>query len=170
MIKKLVLAAALATIGTGAALANDVTYNAPSVINAGQVATHTFLHDGGTFFDTFNFTIGSGGALSASAVSISLGNLFNITGLQGTIWDNWHPNGNSYLGSFNGDNTTFNVGSLGAGNYHIDFTGTATGLAGGAYLAAVSVAAVPEPESYALLLAGLGVMGTIARRRSRNAA
>jgi hypothetical protein len=25
---------------------------------------------------------------------------------------------------------------------------------------------VPEPETYALLLAGLGLMGTIARRRS----
>jgi hypothetical protein len=26
---------------------------------------------------------------------------------------------------------------------------------------------VPEPESFAMLLAGLGLMGTIARRRSR---
>lgn len=31
------------------------------------------------------------------------------------------------------------------------------------------VAAVPEPETYAMLLAGLGVLGTIARRRSRGA-
>lgn len=34
----------------------------------------------------------------------------------------------------------------------------------------VVTAPVPEPESYALLLAGLGVMGAIARRRSRNTA
>ncbi len=31
-------------------------------------------------------------------------------------------------------------------------------------------AAVPEPETYAMLLAGLGLMGFIARRRSKNAA
>lgn len=29
-------------------------------------------------------------------------------------------------------------------------------------------AAVPEPETYAMLLAGLGLMGTIARRRKDN--
>ena len=29
----------------------------------------------------------------------------------------------------------------------------------------LSVTAVPEPESYALLLAGLGVVGTLARLR-----
>jgi hypothetical protein len=31
----------------------------------------------------------------------------------------------------------------------------------------LTVSAVPEPESYAMMLAGLGLMGTIARRRSK---
>jgi hypothetical protein len=31
----------------------------------------------------------------------------------------------------------------------------------------VSVTAVPEPDSYALMLAGLGLMAAIARRRSK---
>jgi len=34
----------------------------------------------------------------------------------------------------------------------------------------VSVSAVPEPETYAMLLAGLGLMGFVARRRQRQAA
>jgi hypothetical protein len=29
------------------------------------------------------------------------------------------------------------------------------------------VAAVPEPETYAMLLAGLGLMGAVARRRNK---
>jgi hypothetical protein len=31
----------------------------------------------------------------------------------------------------------------------------------------VNVPGVPEPETYAMLLAGLGIVGTIARRRSK---
>ncbi len=39
--------------------------------------------------------------------------------------------------------------------------------AGGVALDNISVSAVPEPETYALLLAGLGLMGAIARRRGQ---
>jgi hypothetical protein len=35
----------------------------------------------------------------------------------------------------------------------------------GALLDNVSVSAVPEPEIYAMLLAGLGLMGVMSRRR-----
>jgi len=37
--------------------------------------------------------------------------------------------------------------------------------AGGVALDNISVTAVPEPETYAMLLAGLGLMGAVARRR-----
>ena len=166
MIKKLIVATALAAIGT-VAIAD--TYTAVTPLT-NQVEQHTFSHGAGAFFDSFNFTIGTPGTLSASAVSINLANLLNITGLNGTLWDNHHPNGLNIFGTFSGNNITASFSNLAAGNYHIDFTGNATGALGGSYLAAVSVAAVPEPETFAMLLAGLGLMGTVARRRSRNAA
>lgn len=40
----------------------------------------------------------------------------------------------------------------------------------GSTLTMSTVAAVPEPETYAMLLAGLGLIGSIARRRARRAA
>ena len=51
------------------------------------------------------------------------------------------------------------------------FTAKGTSNSFGASIDNVSVtAAVPEPETYAMLLAGLGLMGTIIRRRKANQA
>jgi hypothetical protein len=39
------------------------------------------------------------------------------------------------------------------------------GAGGGAFGGDLAIAAVPEPETYGMLLAGLGVVGFLARRR-----
>lgn len=52
------------------------------------------------------------------------------------------------------------------------FGQTSSGITGGHGTVTVNVlgvAAVPEPESYAMLLAGLGLLGVVARRRAKAA-
>lgn len=58
-------------------------------------------------------------------------------------------------------------GNAGQGNQYFaaHLTGFTAGSVTSAYFAGSSVAVVPEPENYAMLLAGLSLVGAIARRR-----
>ena len=85
-----------------------------------------------------------------------------------------------YTGDINGVNTLVQTGTVGnlfanlsfggleqnglGGNYFLKVTGTLGGI--GSYNGNVTLAtAVPEPETYGMMLAGLGLMGFVARRR-----
>lgn len=50
------------------------------------------------------------------------------------------------------------------GLHYLNITGVTGGSEGGIYSGAIA-SAVPEPETYAMLLAGLGLMGAVVRRR-----
>ena len=77
------------------------------------------------------------------------------------------------LGSFAFDGTTGSTthafGSLGSGDYYYQVTGIGTGNRGGFYTLSSQVTAMPEPETYALMLSGLGVIGFLALRRRSGA-
>jgi hypothetical protein len=60
-------------------------------------------------------------------------------------------------------NFTLFDGPLAAGTYSFTVNGVSTG--GGQFHGQLEVAPVPEPESIAMAMAGLGVMGLLARRR-----
>lgn len=58
----------------------------------------------------------------------------------------------------------FNTISAGT-DYQLRVTGVAVGTFGGAYAGTMAVVPIPEPETYAMILAGLGLLGFMARRR-----
>ncbi|AEJ03144.1 PEP motif putative anchor domain protein [Nitrosomonas sp. Is79A3] len=122
-----------------------------------------------SFFEEYaDFTI-SGANLpfgSASTLLLTLNgvNVSEITGLTVEVWDNVHPNGTTLLTTFSGNNVTTPFGLLPDGQYHLDISGYLGDAASvGQY--SVAISAVPEPETYAMLLAGLGLIGFSTRRR-----
>jgi hypothetical protein len=58
------------------------------------------------------------------------------------------------------------TGYLVSGNYFIEVTGYGAGSKGGAYSFTASAVPVPEPETWAMLVAGIGLVGLQLRRRS----
>ena len=128
-----------------------------------------------SFTDYFTFYLPPNGGVGFSVVSFGL----YISSLDLTLSTaSLHSNSDTFIG--NGDdsqigsvNSFSNMLTTGttplvatAGNYYLKVTGQ-TGANSGGYLGAMSVTAVPEPESFAMMLAGLGLMGSIALRRNR---
>lgn len=85
-----------------------------------------------------------------------------------SVWKDTHPGTTTLYSTFAGDNFTNFVGNLDAGQYHLDINGFLGDAASvGQYSVALQALPVPEPETYAMLLAGLGLVGLSTRRRKK---
>jgi phospholipase/lecithinase/hemolysin len=110
------------------------------------------------------------GTLLADAMNSALGaqlsgevgvRLFDVFGLVSGIAANPALYGLS--------NVTDACGGLPSCDGYLFYDGIHPTAAGHAILGNAMVAAIPEPETYAMLLAGLGLLGFMARRRQRKA-
>lgn len=111
----------------------------------------------GSFFDTYSFTLST-----ASTVTSFFTNTLPTTALTGS-YSLFGTSGLVTTGSLTASFTE----TLAAGDYAFFVTGS-SGAKKGAYTLTAAVAAVPEPETYALFLAGLGAIGFLAARRRSN--
>ena len=167
--------------GAAAGLAPTGGREDATINTTAGVLTATFLGFEALDDDTFTFNMGAFGTLSnkgalntsisgnvsAGALNFSFADLFQGT----TVTNGGYPGSDfsSYavLGTFNG--AVFTPATLG-GVYDL-ILGFNDGLRVDAdyddMVVGLRVAAIPEPETYALLLAGLGAVGFIARRRQR---
>ena len=135
---------------------------------------HTFLaaDAGKSFTDRFTFTVGSLDLTTGSLTSKPLGtqdlyissfNVYSATGALVVTGINNTPNSNA-TGKM--DLWALPVSTiLGSGNYYLQVTGQVLGK-NSSYASEMTLAPVPEPETYAMLLGGLGLIGAVARRRA----
>jgi PEP-CTERM motif len=149
----------------------------PTSLNYGD--SFTSAATGTTFFDAYYFTIPAGSANSVTS-SINLDSILGLTNLKARLYaGNGNDTTNSVASLIENWGTTVNfspsVGvttvvlnpiTLAAGSYTLQIKGTVSGAGGGSYAGVLNITnPVPEPESYAMLLVGLGFMGFTARRR-----
>jgi MYXO-CTERM domain-containing protein len=119
---------------------------------------YTFHLDGlsdVSFAVVSNVLLNAAGNVTLKAVNFDAIKLLGPNDFQGT-------------GTISVDALRASVGfkNLVAGDYTVTLLGHSVGKSGGSYYGEMSVtAAVPEPEALAMGLAGLGVIGLIARRR-----
>ena len=125
-------------------------------------------------FGTFNMAVDccANGAASAQnppldfrVTSTNGITFFGVGGYWNNANDNFYGTGDKFKSNSDGSYATQGPGGWWFTADVVDTNG-ATGLVAARDL----VSAIPEPETYAMLLAGLGLMGFIARRRKQLAA
>ena len=173
-LKMKLMAAALAVGFAGAAHAAIATNTHNLGILNPTPVTNTVLLGVGSFSDILNFTV----ADPYTAVGIAVMNVpvnffwggvtiswLDIPDLTASLFAGHGATGVpfAYMGS--GDYISAS-GNVPGGDYSVRLTGTATGALGGMYTY-TALAAVPEPGAYAMFLAGLGLVGFMARRRRK---
>jgi hypothetical protein len=168
------LVVASASFASSAAMAATVG-NSPQALKL--IDNSAFFGDtfdmnnaGNTFGDDFTFSVGTAGnPLNLDAIVSSISRTadtgLDITGMALYGANNTLLSSGKMVSSGTMDVWTLSGANLGAGDYYIKVSGNLVGSTAASFGGAVMLAPVPEPETYGMLLGGLGLLGFLARRR-----
>jgi len=182
---------ATATFGSSAVMAQTTPTtigNTPQVLDLTDGSgffgdTFAMNNNGATFADHFTFSVTGTTGMNFDAIVSSISrsadtgldftglSLYRVgggTGTGGTAGDTLITTGTS-LQSGAIDVWTLSSDNLAAGDYYVLVSGNLVSDSAGSFGGAVMMAPVPEPETYGMMLAGLGVLGFLARRRKQAA-
>jgi hypothetical protein len=147
----------------------NATATLPTAFVSGDtlILDTTVTQETGALSQSITFTLGADvtslTGLASWQISTAVGPGPRLVGVNIDIFDagNNLVLSDAFAGVLGGFAMSSLNGPIGAGTYRLVATGTAVRDT----VFNVSVSAVPEPETYALFLAGLGAMGWLARRR-----
>ena len=166
------LALATATLATPAAFAEDIS-NGPqalAILDNSAYFGDSFAmnNEGDTFMDRFTFMVTEAPHdidTIVSSISRAANTGLDITGLglYSSVGNLITAGAMSSSGAQ--DVWTLSADALAVGRYYLQVSGTMVSNTSGSFGGSVMLNPVPEPETYGMMLAGLGVLGWLARRR-----
>lgn len=175
MLAALVLATA--SLGTSAAYAQDIS-NGPQALAILDSSGHFgdsfgMNNEGATFMDQFVFNVIDEFPQNLDAIVASISRTA-VSGMDITAFDLFAQGGSliesgSMVETGVRDVWTLSADNLTTGSYYLQVSGSMVSDTSASFGGAVMLNPVPEPETYGMMLAGLGLVGFLARRRSRAA-
>ena len=153
---------AVALALAAAAPATAKTENLGPLTDRSAYFGNVFLGPVASFTDYYTFSLSNARDVVGGTLTLNFGPWFDVdifsvslsgSGISGWLTDTVASDG-------------FAFANIASGNYTLAVNGNVTGMFGGAY-SGVIAGAVPEPEAYAMMLVGLGMVGWAARRRQR---
>jgi hypothetical protein len=179
--KKTLLAALVIATASFGSTAMAQTTTPKTIGNSPQTLTLTnnagFFGDvlgtnnlGNTFADKFTFSVNGTTGMNLDAIISSISNSastgLDITGLALYGSNNTLVSSGHMMQTGSIDVWTLSTTNLAAGNYYLQVSGNMMSNGAASFGGAISMAApVPEPETYGMMLGGLGLLGFMARRR-----
>jgi len=161
--------ALLAALAGNSVWASDYTFNLGAWNPATpytQLVNHVLPDEplGTAFTDFFNFQVADSGSASSVAVNLNLDPFLNIDFLQLGLYSGQNGSG-SLLNGPVGSGVTLTANLLTNTDYSLKISGVTSGSLGGAY--STAIAAVPEADTWAMMMVGLGMVGVALQRKRK---